>query len=62
MESLNTLQRILNSIEGSLASAGPHLTAVLDGLPGALCPARPRRPVLRPAVERAGPAWRVRAS
>ena len=31
MDSLNALQRILNNIEGSLASAGPHLTALLAG-------------------------------
>ena len=31
MDSVNALQRILNNIEGSLASAGPHLTALLAG-------------------------------
>ena len=59
MDSLNTLQRILNSIDTSLDSGGPQLYAVLMGFRGALYPARALPRVLRPAVERAGPA-RVR--
>ena len=42
MESLNTLQRILNSIARSLASGGPELLCRDHGLPVVLCPARPR--------------------
>ena len=41
MDSLNTLQRILNSIEASLSSGGPPFYADAHGLCGVVYPASP---------------------